>query len=136
MVWCGVVWCVQSCPFFQGSPRDLALNSNISILKSRLKEISGCTLQFKLYSQRKLLKAQRLIAENEAIGRCVRVCDVTSLSFSFSDSLKRVIEVIAVYQLRYRAVNRAGVDKIRGMGCKRRREELEEVEMRTEGSTS
>ena len=69
---------LQSCPFFQGSPRDLALNSNISILKSRLKEISGCSLQFKLYSQRKLLKAQRLIAENEAIGRCVTSWNVVT----------------------------------------------------------
>ena len=79
MLWYCMVWCEQSCPFFQGSPRDLALNSDISILKSRLKEISGCTLQFKLYSQRKLLKAQRLIAENEAIGRCVS--DITSFIF-------------------------------------------------------
>jgi len=38
-------------------------------LASRLKEIQGCSLYFKLYSHRRLLRAHRLIAENEALGR-------------------------------------------------------------------
>jgi hypothetical protein len=54
---------------FIGSPRDLIVNNNIDTLAARLKEIDGCALSFTLYSHRKLLKAQKLVAENEAIGR-------------------------------------------------------------------
>jgi len=52
-----------------GSPRDLLLNNDIRNLASRLKEMSRCTLEYKLFGHRKLLRAQRLLAENEAIGR-------------------------------------------------------------------
>ncbi len=37
-------------------------------LASRLKEIPDCSLYFKLFSHRRLLKAHKLIAENE--GAC------------------------------------------------------------------
>ena len=45
------------------------MNNSIKALSSRLKEIPGCTLEFKLYSQRQLLKGQRLLSENEVVGR-------------------------------------------------------------------
>jgi hypothetical protein len=62
---------MKSCTLFQGTPRDLALNSNAAKLSERLKEreIPGCSLQFKSYSHRQLLKIQRLVAENETVGR-------------------------------------------------------------------
>jgi hypothetical protein len=59
----------QSCSLFAGTPRDLILNTDLKTLASRLKEIPDCNLYFKLFSHRRLLKAHRLIAENEALGR-------------------------------------------------------------------
>jgi len=38
-------------------------------LSARLKEVPGCTLEYKLYGQRQLLKAQKLLSENEVVGR-------------------------------------------------------------------
>ena len=52
-----------------GSPRDLLLNNDLRNLASRLKEMSRCSLQYRVFSNRKLLRAQRLIAENETISR-------------------------------------------------------------------
>lgn len=60
----------QSCSLFTGSPRDLIINTDMKTLASRLKEIPDCSLYFKLFSHRRLLKAHKLIAENEALGRC------------------------------------------------------------------
>lgn len=62
---------MQSCSLFTGTPRDLILNTDLKTLASRLKEIPDCNLYFKLFGHRRLLKAHRLIAENEALGRCV-----------------------------------------------------------------
>jgi len=58
-----------SCSIFCGSPRDLIVNSDISKLSGRLREQPNCSLFFRVYSHRKLLKVQHLISENEAIGR-------------------------------------------------------------------
>lgn len=54
---------------YAGSPRQLVLTKDLQVLLSRLKEISGCSLFFKLYSHRRLLNMQHLIKENEVIGR-------------------------------------------------------------------
>ncbi len=60
---------LQSCAIFSGSPRDLIMSSDIKALASKLKEIPGCSLFFKLCSHKKLLDAQHLVSENECIGR-------------------------------------------------------------------
>jgi len=52
-----------------GSPRDLLLSNDVSSLTKKLTEIPNCRLDFRLFSNRKLLRAQRLISENEAVGR-------------------------------------------------------------------
>lgn len=59
----------QSCAMFAGSPRDLIMNSDVRFLAGKLKEIPDCSLFFKLYSHRKLLRAQNFISENECVGR-------------------------------------------------------------------
>lgn len=59
----------KSCSIFSGSPRDLIVSTDISKLSDKLKEIPSCYLYFKLFSHRKLLKLQGLVAENEALGR-------------------------------------------------------------------
>jgi hypothetical protein len=69
----------QNCALFTGSPRDLIINTDLKTLASRLKEIPDCWLHCKLFSHRRLLKAHRLIAENEALGRLVNLCNIVSL---------------------------------------------------------
>ena len=59
----------QNVPFFSGSPRDLLINASVDALESNLREIPKCSLDYKLYSHRKLLRTQRLLAENEVVGR-------------------------------------------------------------------
>lgn len=56
---------------FAGSPRDLLINSNMKTLANRLKqiEIPECHIMFKLFEHKKLLRARRLIVENESLGR-------------------------------------------------------------------
>jgi hypothetical protein len=58
----------QTSTLFYGSPRDLLMKS-FSELDKKLQEIKGSTLHYKLFSHRKLLRAQKLIAENELVGR-------------------------------------------------------------------
>lgn len=61
---------LQNATFYKGSPRDiLGLSFNDISTAGSLHEISGCTLQFKMYSFRKLLKISDLIIENAIIGR-------------------------------------------------------------------
>ena len=60
---------MQSYSLYTGSPRDLILNTDMKTLASKLKEIPECALYFKLFSHRRLLRAHRLIAENEPLGR-------------------------------------------------------------------
>eukprot|EP01041_Mallomonas_annulata_P001319 gene1319-2541_t len=62
----------ENCPsqtftMYAGSPRLLLLY-NDKQLEKNLKELAGCKLQIKLYLNKKLLRAQRLISENEIIG--------------------------------------------------------------------
>ena len=38
-------------------------------LESNLREIPKCSLDYKLFAHRKLLRTQRLLAENEVVGR-------------------------------------------------------------------
>lgn len=38
-------------------------------LESKLKEIPDCSMFFKIYAHRKLLRMQRLLSENESVGR-------------------------------------------------------------------
>lgn len=45
------------------------MSSDIKTLASKLKEIPGCSLFFKLCSHKRLLDAQHLVSENECIGR-------------------------------------------------------------------
>ena len=54
---------------YYGSPRDLIMHSDIKTIVSKLKPIPNCSLFFKLYSHRKLLKMRHFVAENECLGR-------------------------------------------------------------------
>ena len=56
---------------FTGSPRDLIMYSDLSTLSKELakNELSNCSLEVKMMAHKRLLKAQRLIAENEVLGR-------------------------------------------------------------------
>lgn len=60
---------ITTCNFMYGSPRDLLIGGDMQTLAANLKEIRDCTIQFRVFSNRKLLKAQRLISENETVGR-------------------------------------------------------------------
>lgn len=59
----------MSVPVYKGSPRDLVLNSDVTSLTSRLKEVQGSKLFYRIFSHRKLIPVARLIAENELVGR-------------------------------------------------------------------
>ena len=60
----------QTTKFYMGSPRDLITSGgDMSLVLPQLKEMKGCTLTYYFCMHRKLLRAQRLIAENEIIGR-------------------------------------------------------------------
>ena len=60
----------QETKFYMGSPRDLITSGgDMSLVLPRLKEMKGCTLTYYFCMHRKLLRAQRLVAENEIIGR-------------------------------------------------------------------
>jgi hypothetical protein len=56
---------------FSGSPRDMLMNTDIKSFAKLLKEIPKCSLFYKLYSHRRLLKLQKLVGENELIGRYI-----------------------------------------------------------------
>jgi Ca2+-binding EF-hand superfamily protein len=58
-----------SCTFYPGSPRDLIVTRDALTASTKLKEMVGCRLVFSLFSHRKLVRAHKLIAENEIIGR-------------------------------------------------------------------
>ena len=58
-----------NCSFLVGSPRDLLISSDIQSLSSSIREAKNSLLHYKLFSHRKLLKIQRLVAENEIVGR-------------------------------------------------------------------
>ena len=45
------------------------INHSVADLQAHLREIPQCSLEYRLYSHRKLLRTQRLIAENEVVGR-------------------------------------------------------------------
>jgi hypothetical protein len=47
----------------------MIMNTDIKELPKLLHEIPNCSLFYKLYNHRHLLKSQRLISENEVIGR-------------------------------------------------------------------
>jgi Ca2+-binding EF-hand superfamily protein len=58
-----------NCSFLVGSPRDLLISSDIQSLSSSIREAKNSLLHYRLFSHRKLLKIQRLISENEIVGR-------------------------------------------------------------------
>ena len=58
----------SSSTFLLGTPRDLLLYDPTE-WKSVLKEMKGCTLSYRGFGHRKLLKISRLIAENEPVGK-------------------------------------------------------------------
>ena len=64
-----MIMSMQNSTFFEGSPRDLIHCNSTAKLKDVLKEIPGCELQYKLFSHKRLLRAQRLLGENEVVGR-------------------------------------------------------------------
>lgn len=60
----------QVSPLFRGSPRELMTSmGNSKDIFDSLQEIPGCSLQFVLFGHRKLLRMQRLINENQLLGR-------------------------------------------------------------------
>ena len=59
---------MQPYQLYKGSPRDLLIN-NIVESDSWLEEMPNCSLHTRIYSHRKLARMQRLIAQNEIIGK-------------------------------------------------------------------
>ena len=61
---------LKSATFYKGSPRDIFEQSQSSATNiNTLEEITGCTLQFKTFSHRKLIRMAHLLIENAIIGR-------------------------------------------------------------------
>eukprot|EP01038_Epipyxis_sp_PR26KG_P004534 gene4534-6404_t len=60
---------VTSCAMFFGSPRDLLMHNDVNRLAENLREIPDCNIFFKIFNNKKLLRAGNLVSENEAIGR-------------------------------------------------------------------
>lgn len=58
---------MQPYPLYRGSPRDLLIN-NLSE-PNWLEEIPNSNLSMKVYTHRKLLRMQRLLSENEIVGK-------------------------------------------------------------------
>jgi hypothetical protein len=42
-------------------------------LEGKLRELNGCTIQYKLFNHDKLLKLKTLISENSVLGRYVNI---------------------------------------------------------------
>lgn len=80
----------MSVPIYQGSPRDLILDNDVRALPSKLKEIGGSKLYFRLFSHRRLLSASRLITENQLIGRFDVVAGLIAKSVTLPESTRSV----------------------------------------------
>jgi hypothetical protein len=66
----------QSSTLYKGGPRDLLAlaptltqQATLSDLTAKLHELPGCILHYRLFQSAQLLKAQKLVSENEIIGR-------------------------------------------------------------------
>jgi hypothetical protein len=77
-----------SVSIFSGSPRDLVLDNDIGTLTTRLKEIPGSKLYFRIYSHRKLTSAARLISENEIIGKFDVIAGLNAKDVTLPDETK------------------------------------------------
>lgn len=78
-----------------------------------MKEISGCVLHYKVMSNKRLLRAQRLVAENEIIGRYESSLEQQQLLFVILDGVR--FEVVA--GLVPKAVTLPGSTQARLIAC-------------------
>lgn len=60
---------ILSSAVYYGSPRDILLNRDISTLHKILKPIPDCNIFYRLYTHKKLLRAQKYLSENQSVGR-------------------------------------------------------------------
>lgn len=69
---------LSSCALYYGSPRDLIRHSDIKTIVTKLRPIANCSLFFKLYSHRRLMKIRHFVAENECLGRFDAIAGLVS----------------------------------------------------------